>query len=58
MFVQHVEPPLETRAAQRAICGTVIARYTSFGSGSPAWARSTEQMDSLRATLHTAGRNP
>ena len=58
VFVQRPEVPPDNNAAERAIRGPVIQRYTSFGSGSPSGALLTEQMYSLIATLHQWDLNP
>ena len=56
--VQHPEVPPDNNAAERAIRGPVISRYTSFGSGSASGALLAEQMYSIYATLHEWGLNP
>lgn len=56
--VQHPEVPPDNNAAERAIRGPVISRYTSFGSGSASGALLAEQMYSIYATLHECGLNP
>ena len=58
VFVQRPEVPPDNNAAERAIRGPVIQRYTTFGSGSPSGALLTEQMYSLIATLQKWGLNP
>ena len=58
VFVEHPEVPPDNNAAERAIRGPVICRYTSFGSGSASGARLAEQMYSFYATLHEWGLNP
>lgn len=56
--VQHPEVPPDNNAAERAIRGPLISRYTSFGSGSASGALLAEQMYSIYATLHEWGLNP
>ena len=58
VFVPHPEVPPDNNAAERAIRGPVISRYTSFGSGSQTGALLGEQMYSVYATLHQWGLNP
>ena len=58
VFVQRPEVPPDNNAAERALRGAVIARYTSFGSGSADGAQLTERMCSIYATLQLAGLNP
>ena len=58
VFVERPEVPPDNNAAERAIRGPVICRYTSFGSGSASGARLAEQMYSIYATLHEWGLNP
>lgn len=58
VFVQRPEVPPDNNAAERALRGAVIARYTSFGSGSADGAQLTERMYSIYATLKLAGLNP
>ena len=58
VFVQRPEVPPDNNAAERALRGAVIARYTSFGSGSADGAQLTERMYSIYATLQLAGLNP
>ena len=58
VFVQRPEVPPDNNAAERALRGAVIARYTSFGSGSAEGALLTEQMYSIYATLQLAELNP
>ena len=58
VFVQRPEVPPDNNAAERALRGAVIARYTSFGSGSADGAQLTERMYSICATLELGGLNP
>ena len=58
VFVERPEVPPDNNAAERALRGAVIARYTSFGSGSAHGVLLTEQMYSIYATLRLAGLKP
>ena len=58
VFVPHPEVPPDNNAAERALRGPVIGRYTSFGSGSASGAALTALMYSIYATLQQSGLNP
>ena len=57
-FVSDPRIPLENNAAERALRGPVIARYTSFGSGGPDGARVAGLLFGVFETLRMAGLNP
>lgn len=55
VFVQRPGVPLDNKPSEQALRRAVIARYTSFRSGSAGQALLSEQMYSIYATLHLAG---
>ena len=57
-FVSDPRIPLENNAAERALRGPVIARYTSFGAGGPDGARAAGLRFGVFETLRMAGLNP
>lgn len=57
MFVDDLAVPLDSNAAERALRGPVIARLTSFGSGSEEGAELVTRMFSTYGTLRLAGIN-
>ena len=57
VFLDDPRIPLDNNAAERALRGPVISRYTSFGSGSPEGAEMAATMFTVFGTLRAAGLN-
>ena len=58
VFLDDPRIPMDNNAAERALRGPVISRYTSFGSGSADGARMAATMFTVFGTVRAAGLNP